>query len=153
MNSIMRRIRWIHWFMYWMNSFVRRIHQSFFPAKTRRRQMAAKKQKAKNNGRHSQNQKADKCRQKKKKLKIMVSVLLVAAPKLPINLKLVVYLHWFLCQKKKKLKIMVSVLLVAVPKLPINYKLVVYLHWFLRELTVHHSFLYGRLRLCFCWRQ
>ncbi len=55
--------------------------------------MAAKKQEAEKNGRHSQNQKADKCRQKKKKLKIMVSVLLVAAPKLPINYKLVVYLH------------------------------------------------------------
>jgi hypothetical protein len=50
--------------------------------------MAAKKQEAENNGHHSQNQKADKCQ-----LKIMVSVLLVAAPKLPINYKLVVYLH------------------------------------------------------------
>ncbi len=58
--------------------------------------MAAKKQEDENNGCRSQNQKAHKCRQKKKKLKIMVSVLLVAAPKLPINYKLVVYLHWFL---------------------------------------------------------
>ncbi len=37
--------------------------------------MAAKKQEAENNGRHSQNQKADKCRQEKKKLKIKVSVI------------------------------------------------------------------------------
>jgi hypothetical protein len=55
--------------------------------------MAAKKQEAENNDRHSQNQKADKCRQNMKKLKIMVSVLFVAAPKVPINYKLVVYLH------------------------------------------------------------
>ncbi len=53
----------------------------------------AEKKETENNGRYSQNQKADKCRQKKKKLKIMVSVLLVAVPKLPINYKLVVYLH------------------------------------------------------------
>ncbi len=37
--------------------------------------MAAKKQEAENNGCHSQNQRANKCRQKKKKLKIMVSVI------------------------------------------------------------------------------
>ncbi len=103
-------------FIWWMNS-----SKFFFQPKPEGWQMAAKKQETEINGRQSQNQKADKCRHKKKKLKIMVSILLVAAPKLPINYKLMVYLHWFLRQKKKKLKIMVSVLLVAAPKLPINY--------------------------------